>query len=101
NHDFYCIEDVAKDAQASDVCDPNGVSIRVVSCKSSQPEDDLGDGHFSPDCVLTGSGRGVCIRSERQGIDPAGRTYTVGVAASDGCSNTTTREARVFVPHDQ
>ena len=82
-------------------CDPNPVDISVTDCSSNQPDDGLGDGHTTDDCLITNGGRGVCVRSERLGDDPAGRTYTVIVAATDQCGNAAVTEGQIYVPHDQ
>jgi hypothetical protein len=80
---------------------PGAIEWHFSECRSDQPEDDLGDGHFEPDCVLQPDGS-ICFRSERQGTVPAGRHYGVLAVAVDACGN---ESAPTLVgdahPHDQ
>jgi hypothetical protein len=77
------------------------VTWSFADCASSQPENDIGDGNTGPDCMVSPDGEQVCVRAERQGGDPAGRTYSVGVVAMDACGNASQQViGRVFVPHD-
>jgi MYXO-CTERM domain-containing protein len=87
-------------ATATDTCS-GPASVRVVGVTSDQPDDatDGGDGATTND-VLFGP-RGFCVRSERLGAGPAGRTYTVRLAATDAHGNETIRDVTVLVPHDQ
>lgn len=83
-----------------DACSP--VVALQLSCSSSQPDDGLGDGNTSDDCVISPDGQVACVRAERSGGDPAGRTYTLSVTAVDECSNAATVVlGTVFVPHDR
>ena len=76
-------------------------TVQVTACLSSQPDDGGGDGHTTDDCAIVNEGRGVCVRAERAGDDPAGRTYTITIEASDGCGNAAPATATIYVPHDQ
>lgn len=84
-------------AEVEDVCDPSPL-LRIDDVRSSEPEDGLGDGSTQPD-VLFGE-TGVCLRAERSGRSPDGRTYTIVLAAEDLDGNTTRVEGTVRVPHD-
>jgi len=101
NHKYYCIDDLSSLVEASDVCDEDPLTVVITDCRSNQPDDDLGDGHTVNDCAIVNGGLGVCVRSERQGLDPAGRIYTITVGASDDCGNTATTETTIAIPHDQ
>ena len=101
NHKYYCIDDVAAEIVANDICDEDAPTLRVVECRSSQPDDDKGDGHTVNDCITINDGKGVCLRSERLGNDPRGRDYTVVAAVSDDCGNTVEAEGTIHVPHDK
>jgi len=85
-----------------DECDTVPVRWRFVGCASNQPEDGLGDGHTSPDCVVSPDGSQICVRSERQGMEPDGRAYTERIEAVDSCGNAS-RESigAIRIPHDQ
>ncbi len=100
NHWMVCFgpEDFAP--EIVDDC-PGEISWRFAGCVSSQPENDLGDGDFAPDCVVE-DGR-ICVRAERQGIDPAGRTYGLFIVATDACGNASSPAlaGNIYVPHDQ
>jgi hypothetical protein len=85
-------------ASVSDNCDPSPTcKIDVVS--SNEPENGLGDGDMSPDWRITGDLR-LFLRAERSGTG-SGRIYTIGVACTDACKNTSTRNVNVIVPHDK
>lgn len=101
NHWMVCFgpEDFA--VEFEDDC-PGEVSWRFVSCASDQPENDLGDGNHAPDCILGEDGR-VCVRAERQGTKPEGRTYGIAIVAVDACGNESEPVivGSIHVPHDQ
>jgi len=101
NHRYHCLDDLASQVVANDGCDPAPPAITVIGCSSNQPDDGLGDGHTLADCRLAEDGSAVCLRAERLGNDPAGRIYSVTLAATDACGNVATSTAEVFVPHDQ
>jgi hypothetical protein len=108
NHKYVCLEGIDGMVTATDICDPDPVA-RVDGCTSNQPDDardDLfpganGDGHTVNDCAIGADGQRVCMRSERLGTDPAGRTYTPEIGVYDQCSNRSQSTAGVHVPHDQ
>lgn len=85
-------------AQASDACD-GAVSVRIVDVQSNQPRNATGDGSTEPDVVF--GDQAFCIRSERQGVAAAGRTYTVVLEAHDAVGNASTQEILIDVPRDQ
>ncbi|HUW35039.1 MAG TPA: hypothetical protein VM223_25795, partial [Planctomycetota bacterium] len=89
---------VAVGAVVSDPCDPQA-TFRIVSVVSSEPNDGLGKGDTSPDWEITGETT-VNLRAERYGSG-TGRTYTITLEARDACSNASTTQAIVIVPHDQ
>lgn len=72
-------------------------------CASSQPDDSLGDGRTSDDCVVEPGGGAMWVRAERQGVDPAGRAYGLLVIATDACGNASAPSlaGTVRVEHDQ
>jgi hypothetical protein len=98
NHDAYLFTAQDLAVTVKDACDPNP-RIRFTGGTSSQPDNAQGDGNTTGD--LNVSADAVCLRSERQGTDPAGRTYTVDLEASDAAGNTSTGEAVVLIGHDQ
>ncbi len=100
NHE-YAVYDVGRDfvAQVVDACDPNPL-LMVNSAGSSQPDNSSGDGNTANDVVQFSDH--VCLRAERQGTDPAGRTYTVGLVGIDHTGNKSASSvASIAVPHDQ
>jgi uncharacterized protein (TIGR03382 family) len=86
-------------AQVNDRCAATSPLVYVKAVTSDQPANGGGQGSTAPDFVF-GSGA-VCLRSERQGTAPRGRTYTITLGARDATGNESTREVRVTVPHDQ
>ena len=85
----------------TDDCDSDP-TWRFTGCVSDQPEDDRGDGHFSPDCAVDAAGDAVSLRAERSGVLGERRVILLGVA-SDACGNTSaeTPVATIIIPHDQ
>lgn len=78
------------------------MSWRFVGCASNQPEDGRGDGHTAPDCAVSADGSQLCVRSERQGMEEDGRSYTVRIEAVDGCGNASQEDiGAIRVPRDQ
>lgn len=77
--------------------------IRLVRVDSDQPDDGTGDGAFVEDVRLAADGRSFCVRAERLGDRPEGRTYRVLAAATDACGNESepTLVGVVRVPHDR
>jgi hypothetical protein len=85
-----------------DICDPNP-TVRLVSIKSNELDNGLGDGDTSEDIQGATFGtddRAFLLRSERSGPG-GGRVYTVTYQASDASGNTTTKQAFVTVPKNQ
>lgn len=101
NHGYWCFDDVATALQVTDAC-PGPTRIELLSCESDQPDDAEGDGdgHTAQDCVLAADGKGFCLRAERLGSCPDGRTYRIGVRATDACGNATESAVPFLVPHD-
>lgn len=100
NHRMVCFTAADLAIAATDAC--GAVTWRIVECASNQAENDRGDGNTAPDCVVSPDGTSFCARSERDGRDPAGRTYAIRVAATDECGLVTIVDAAtVRVPHDQ
>jgi hypothetical protein len=82
------------------ITDPDGdsVSVRVVSVRSNEQTDAVGDGATCPDAVLE-AGQ-LQLRSERSG-GGNGRTYVIRIEAEDQNGSTCQRDLTVCVPHDQ
>jgi len=101
NHDLI---NVGLSLAVSDNCTPASqivVDVKVTS--DEKPEvDTTGDGNFSPDAVVTGTGvnRVVRIRSERNGGGD-GRVYLIRITATDQYNNTSLKVLRVGVPKSQ
>jgi len=72
-------------------------------CASDQPDDGLGDGSTTDDCVVAPDGTGFLVRSERSGLAPAGRRYRTTIVATDACGNSAAPAGigNIYVPHDQ
>jgi hypothetical protein len=104
NHKFVCRAGNDLGATATDNCGPP-VSITADSCLSSEPSDGSGDGTTNADCVFAGeaSAQQICMRAERSGTNPLGRTYSILGRAQDACGNVSppTLISNVDVPHDQ
>jgi hypothetical protein len=85
----------------TDKCDPNP-TVRLVSIKSNEPDNGLGDGDQPNDiqAIFGVDDRTFLLRSERSG-GGSGRVYTVTYEASDATGNKTTRQATVTVPKSQ
>lgn len=101
NHWMVCFAPGDVSPRFVDAC-AGEVTWRFTGCASDQPEDDLGDGHTAPDCLVTEDGA-VCVRAERQGTEPGGRHYGLLAVATDACGNVgePVTIADVYVPHDQ
>jgi hypothetical protein len=85
-------------AITADACDPNP-KCKILSIRSNEPIDGKGDGNTSPDWARAGK-MAAYLRAERSGRGN-GRTYTVTIECRDASGNATTKDVRVFVPHDQ
>ena len=103
NHWMVCFDRdaIASGALVDDCSEP--VTFRLTGCSSDQPENDVGDGDFAPDCVVAADGLSFCVRAERQGTEPGGRHYAVRAVATDACGNESAELVlgSVYVPHDQ
>jgi hypothetical protein len=88
----------------SDNCTPAAaIAVAVNVTSDERPEvDTQGDGNFSPDAVVTGSGvnRLVRLRAERMGGED-GRVYLIRITATDQYNNTSLKVVRVDVPKYQ
>jgi hypothetical protein len=101
NHAFACIDRELLSPTLADACSEE-VAWELADCLSSQPDDELGDGSTDEDCVVAADGQSACLRAERQGLDPAGRTYSLAARATDACGNVSAPVVvgTVRVPHD-
>jgi HYR domain-containing protein/uncharacterized protein DUF11 len=81
-----------------DNCDASPF-CHVVSIASNEPVDDGGDGHTSPDWLITGA-LTADLRAERSGHG-SGRIYTNTLACTDDSLNSSSANVFVTVPHDQ
>ena len=100
NHDLV---DVGLSLAVSDNCTPAaqiGVDVKVTS--DERPQEADGDGNFSPDAVVIGTGvnRIVKLRRERVGFRD-GRVYLIRITATDQYNNTSLKVLRVDVPKNQ
>jgi len=82
---------------AEDAC--GGVTNRVVSVESNEPENGLGDGNTDEDWEIVDD-LTVRLRAERGGIG-SGRIYTLTVESEDESGNVATATTTVKVAHDQ
>jgi hypothetical protein len=73
--------------------------LELVSVTSSEPDNDIGDGHTEDDIVIVDDFT-FLLRAERAGGGD-GRIYTITYKATDVCGNETWARAFVTVPHDQ
>jgi hypothetical protein len=98
NHKFhdFSVDDCVT---ITDSCDPD-LQAEFVWASSDEPVDDLGDGHFAPDIMLSDDCQHVSLRSERQGPSD-GRVYKLGVRLVDRNGDATEAECSVIVAHDQ
>jgi len=88
----------------SDNCTPSSaIAVTVNVTSDERPEvDTQGDGNFSPDAVVTGTGVDCLVRlgAERSGNED-GRVYLIRITATDQYNNTTLKILRVGVPQSQ
>jgi len=105
NHKYVCVTDL--EARASAAGCPG---VTIASCASDQPDDQKGpldravpgDGDAVNDCVISDDRRSFCVRSERLGNCPSGRTYRVTLQTGDGCGYEAGQITVPFlVPHDR
>ena len=100
NHNLI---DVGLTIAVSDNCTPAAqIAVDVQVTSDERTDADEGDGHFSPDAVVTGTGvnRVVRLRAERQG-GGNGRVYLIRITATDQFNNTSLKVLRVGVPSNQ
>jgi hypothetical protein len=102
SHRWICFDQSDFAPEIRDDC-AAPVTWLFAGCASDQPADGQGDGNTDPDCRVSADGTGFCVRAERQGSEPAGRTYGVTIVAMDACGNAsdpvTMGTVRVF--HDR
>jgi hypothetical protein len=101
-HTYVCFDASQFSPQVSDNCDA-APTWAFDSCSSDQPDNGLGDGNTTDDCVLDEDAQGFCARSERAGQILEGRRYDLGIEATDACANVSdaTEIGNIHVPHDQ
>jgi uncharacterized protein len=88
---------VAIEYSVHDNCDP--APTCTLSVASSEPTDGRGDGRTATDWKVVDPHH-VLLRAERSGTGK-GRTYTVGIACTDGNGYTGTQNVTVTVPKSQ
>lgn len=87
------------EAEVKDAC--GDTSWKVLSVKSSQPNNGKGDGNTDTDFKILDN-HTVSLRAERSGNDKEGRVYTITLQATDDAGNTSERKTvMVTVPHDK
>jgi len=89
------MRDVTINYTATDDC---GSPTCQLSVTSNEPINGTGDGDTSPDWEIVDAHH-LRLRAERAGIGD-GRVYTVTVACSDGCGNSTNTTTTVVVAHN-
>ncbi len=85
----------------SDGCDGSlGVgSVVIDKVTSDEIENGNGDGNTTNDIVIAANCKSVQLRAERDG-GGNGRVYTITFRVTDSSNNTTTKTAKVVVPHN-
>jgi hypothetical protein len=95
NHKWVNVE---VNAVVTDTC--GSATWKIISVTSNEAVKGRGDGHTSPDWVITGD-HTVKLRAERSGKGN-GRNYTITVQATDDSGNVSTPESvTVSVPKSQ
>jgi hypothetical protein len=84
------------DYNTSDTCSSGGTC--VLSVRSNEPTNGLGDGDTSPDWSIVDE-HNVMVRSERAG-GGSGRVYTITIDCTDGAGNHTIKTVTVNVPNN-
>jgi hypothetical protein len=101
NHNLV---DVGLSLAVSDNCTPAAQIVVDVKVTSDERPEVMteGDGNFSPDAVVIGTGvnRIVRLRRERMGGSD-GRVYLIRITATDQFNNTSLKVLRVDVPKNQ
>lgn len=82
---------------AYDLCGP--VTWQITSIESNESVDGRGDGHTSPDWLITRPHQAK-VRAERAGPGN-GRVYTLHVRVFDEAGNSADGNVKVSVPHDR
>jgi hypothetical protein len=85
----------------SDGCNTSlGVgSVVIEKVTSDEIENGNGDGNTTDDIVIAANCKSVQLRAERDG-GGNGRVYTITFRVKDSSGNTTTKTAKVVVPHN-
>lgn len=99
NHAFVVLR-VGRDftADVTDRCDAQPKLV-ISEAESSEPVLGGGSGNTSPDIVVFPDH--VCLRAERDGTDPVGRSYTVQLVGVDFSGNRSVPvSTEILVPHD-
>lgn len=101
NHKYKTFQVTDFVTGVSDSCDtPLGVSSVVIAqVTSDETENGNGDGNTNNDIVIAANCKSVQLRSERNGGGD-GRVYTITFRVRDASGNTTTKTAKVVVPHN-
>jgi hypothetical protein len=98
------LEDVGLRLAVSDNCTPASQIVVDVKVTSDEKPEVMtqGDGNFSPDAVVVGTGvnRVIMLRKERMGGGD-GRVYLIHITATDQYNNSSVKVLRVDVPKDQ
>jgi hypothetical protein len=97
------LQDVRLRLAVSDNCTPaSQIAVGVQVTSDERPQANEGDGIFSPDAVVTGTGvnRVVRLRRERMGLTD-GRVYLIRITATDAHHNSSLKILRVGVPLSQ
>lgn len=95
NHKYV---EVKINASAFDICDPNP-TISLVSIKSNEPDNGIGDGNTSNDIIIINNFT-FRLRAERSGTG-SGRIYTITYRAIDASGNSATMTVEIEVAHNQ
>lgn len=100
----HSLVNVGLSLAVSDNCTPAAQIVVDVAVTSDEPPDGMtpGDGNFSPDAVITGTGvnRTIQLRRERMGGGD-GRVYLIRITATDQFNNSSLKVLRVDVPKNQ
>jgi hypothetical protein len=88
---------VAIHYDVADNCSQPAAIACALGVASDEPIDGIGDGHSSPDWLVTDAHR-VQLRSERSGRGD-GRVYGVAIECRDGAANGVIGEVDVVAPH--
>lgn len=81
-----------------DNCSPPEEVTTVLTVASNESINGTGDGNTAPDWIVLDDHQ-VMLRAERAG-NGNGRTYTIFIAATDDCGNTSVDSTHVIVQHD-